>query len=204
MRHRLNAALVWDRPLINRHVGDVGNVPIVSAFSNHALNIAIRNRSIELLLYSLLENNENEVGILLRCTYPYNVEWNTKGQTGQLLLDVKYYAVRSEQNQLIMIHNHPSSAGLSWRDIVNFLLDVRLQATVAVANRANRLFIMIKCNDFSIVKAKDSIKEIESRYNYVQDPQINRVKVRDIMLKLDDIGIDYITNDDWYTNKGVR
>ena len=33
---------------------------------------------------------------------------------------------------------------------------------------------------------------------------MNRVKVRDIMIKLDDIGIDYITNDDWYTNKGVR
>lgn len=85
-----------------------------------------------------------EVGVLMKNEYPYNILWNKNGDMQNVYIDNEMISIKTDNRSCTFIHNHPQSSGLSWMDIVNFIYDRRLQNVVAVGNRGDRSYVMIK------------------------------------------------------------
>lgn len=190
-RLRTNAVLVWNRRLRIIDIVDTDSVPLLNVSSDRELNTAIRNRSIELLQQAHKDNNDMEVGALMKNEYPYNILWNKNGDIQHVYMDDRMLNIKTANRSCTFIHNHPQSGGLSWRDITNFIYDRRLQNVVAVGNRGDRSYIMIKNANYNEHIALSHIRDINNKNNTMFE------KTSEFMQYLDEIGLDYITNR-WY------
>lgn len=179
----------------------VESIPCLSLSRYMYINVVLRNRCIENLMYQQACNNSKEVGMLVQLDGPYNVLWLKKGDIRHIETDnkIKNIIRTSGYRRLVFIHNHPSAQSLQADDMTQLLQASQIEAVIAVGNSCDRSFAMLKNNNYSITEASKVLKEIKrmcgklSRFNWLQ----NRVATNIVLNNLDAIGLDYITNNWW-------
>lgn len=179
----------------------VESIPCLGVSRYRYINIVLRNRCIENLLYQQAYNDSKEVGMLVQLDGPYNVLWLKKGDARHVKGDdvFKNILATSGYRRLVFIHNHPTSQSLQADDMTQLLQASQIEAVIAVGNSCDRSFAMLKNNSYNVTEAFKALKEVKTmcgklnNFDWLQ----NRVAMNIILSKLDTIGLDYITNNWW-------
>lgn len=179
----------------------VEDIPCLSISRSRYVNIILRNRSIENLLYQQGYNRSKEFGMLVQIDAPYNTVWACKGELDHISTDETYKNIvkNSGYRRLVFIHNHPNSQALQVRDMLQLLQTAQIEAVIAVGNSCDRSFAMIKNNDFNEINTLKVLNEIRLICGNINKMGSLRKRIAMILIlsNLDTIGLDYITNNWW-------
>ena len=186
-------------PVIDMY--SVDEIPVLNLTKTRLVNVALKNRAVECLMYQHDYNENKEVGLLVQVFDPYNVLWQQLGSMDRVYLDDRFKIVSQNSNfrSLVFIHNHPHQAGLSVADMLCLMNNSSLAAMIAVGNQCDRQFAMIKRPQYNDLKAQKFCRKLRLKYGrYNKNNNFVRwIYKRAILNNLHNLGLEYITNTWW-------
>lgn len=179
---------------IEQHIIDDLAKIYLNTFSKEE-NIFINEMIKYTLQYAQTENNSSEVGIMLDI-----VDWNHYDVVCGTYKSVKFNTDKMRKaldecnNQLILIHNHPSNKIFSDKDIFNFCKATAVNMLIVVGNKGS-IYIVRKKEQFDKYKLIEYYS-METDKNKDKLPR-NMIIEQTLKIYHDEIGIEFIKEENY-------